>query len=147
MDIGKLAEQLQIDEGVVHEIYKCTEGYKTFGCGHKIVETDPEYGQEVGTKVSKERINEAFQKDLQDVEIDCNRLYEHFGKLPVEVQEIIGNMMFNLGLNRLGGFRKMKAAIEIGDYKEAAEQMKDSRWYRQVKTRAVRLVRRMENIK
>ena len=67
--------------------------------------------------------------------------------MPVEAQEIIGNMMFNLGLKRLGGFRKMKAAVEIGDYKEAAEQMKDSRWYRQVKTRAVRLVRRMENVK
>ena len=147
MDIGKLAEQLKVDEGVVHEIYRCTEGYLTFGCGHKVIERDPEYGQPEGTPVSKERINEAFQKDLEDVAIDCKRLYSDFGKLPPVVQEIIGNMLFNLGLKRLAGFKNMQKAVEAGDWKLASEEMKDSKWYRQVKTRAVRLCNRMANVR
>ena len=34
MDIEKLREQLEIDEGVVHEIYLDHLGYPTFGIGH-----------------------------------------------------------------------------------------------------------------
>ncbi len=46
-------EQLKIDEGVVNEIYHDHLGYPTFGVGHLVLESDPEYGQEVGTPVEK----------------------------------------------------------------------------------------------
>ena len=44
MDIEKLREQLEIDEGVVHEIYLDHLGYPTFGIGHLVTDDDPEYG-------------------------------------------------------------------------------------------------------
>jgi hypothetical protein len=43
----------------------------------------------------------------------------------------------------MSGFKKMKEAVDNGDWVEASEQMKDSRWYRQVTNRADRLVNRM----
>jgi lysozyme len=52
-------------------------------------------------------------------------------------------MMFNMGLPRLSQFKKMKAAVDAGDWDEAANQMEDSRWYRQVQNRAERLIERM----
>ena len=52
-------------------------------------------------------------------------------------------MMFNMGYPRMSGFKKMKEAVDSGDWVEASEQMKDSRWYRQVTNRADRLVNRM----
>ena len=55
-------------------------------------------------------------------------------------------MMFNMGRPRLSRFHKMKRAVENRDWKEASNQMKDSKWYRQVTNRADRLCNRMENI-
>ena len=52
MDVQMLREQLEIDEGVVHEIYLDQLGYPTFGIGHLVKESDPEAGLDVGTAVT-----------------------------------------------------------------------------------------------
>ena len=44
----------------------------------------------------------------------------------------------------MGKFIKLKAAIEACDYAEAATQMADSKWARQVPNRAGRLIDRMK---
>lgn len=146
MDIEKLREQLKIDEGCVYEIYNDHLGYATFGIGHLVIESDPENGQEVGTPVSESRVIEAFEQDVQTVLSDCAILYPDFEELPEEVQQIIANMMFNLGRPRLSAFKGMKAGVDSRDWNEAADQMVDSRWYRQVGARAERLVERMRNV-
>tara|TARA_Y100001937_G_scaffold59774_1_gene82057 strand:+ start:214 stop:354 length:141 start_codon:yes stop_codon:yes gene_type:complete len=43
MKFERLYEQLKYDEGVVYEIYKDHLGYPTFGVGHLVLESDPEY--------------------------------------------------------------------------------------------------------
>ena len=63
MNIELLREQLEIDEGVKYEIYNDHLGYATFGIGHLVLDTDPEYGQEIGTSVSESRVIEAFEQD------------------------------------------------------------------------------------
>ncbi len=146
MDIEKLREQLKIDEGCVYEIYNDHLGYATFGIGHLVIESDPENGQEIGTPVSESRVIEAFEQDVQTVLSDCAILYPDFDELPEEVQQIVANMMFNLGRPRLTAFRGMKAGVDARDWNEAADQMVDSRWYRQVGARAERLVERMRNV-
>ena len=140
-------EQLQIDEGVVYEIYLDHLNYPTFGVGHLIKEGDGEYGAPVGTKVSEERVAEAFDTDL-DVSIrECGVLYGHMWScFPGEVKEILVNMMFNLGRPRLSKFKKMNNHLEHGDYKTAAVEGRDSLWYRQVGNRAERLMTRLENV-
>jgi lysozyme len=143
MDLVKLREQLEIDEGVKYDIYLDHLGYPTFGIGHLITEDDPEHGQSVGTEVSKERVEEAFEKDCEWVVRDCHKLYDSFDDLPEEVQQIVANMMFNLGYPRLSAFKGMKAGVDSQNWNEAADQMVDSRWYRQVGVRAERLVERM----
>ena len=143
MDLVKLREQLEIDEGVKYDIYLDHLGYPTFGIGHLITEDDPEHGQPVGTEVSKERVEEAFEKDCEWVVRDCHKLYDNFDDLPEEVQQIVANMMFNLGYPRLSAFKGMKAGVDSQNWNEAADQMVDSRWYRQVGVRAERLVERM----
>ena len=148
LDREAVFEQLKIDEGVVYEIYKDHLGYPTFGVGHLVLESDPEYGQEVGTPVSEERTKECFEKDLDTAVSECELLYEDgvFGNLPGEVQEILVNMMFNMGRTRLSKFKKMHAAILEGDWKEAAKEGRDSRWHKQVTNRAERLMVRLESV-
>tara|TARA_R110000850_G_C9579275_1_gene425967 strand:- start:24 stop:467 length:444 start_codon:yes stop_codon:yes gene_type:complete len=146
MNIEELQHQISIDEGLVEEIYLDHLGLPTFGIGHLILETDEEHGQEVGTPVSKERINQCFESDLQNVLSDCEILYSDFYELPEEAQQIIANMMFNMGRTRLSKFKGMKAGVDSRDWGKAAEEMIDSRWYNQVTNRAERLVNRMREI-
>jgi lysozyme len=146
MDIDKLREEIAYDEGSVNEIYLDHLGLPTFGIGHLVIDSDPEYGQPVGTPVSEDRCNEAFDNDVQTVINDCNILYPDFDELPEEVQRIIANMMFNMGRPRLSKFKGMKRGVDARDWNAAADEMVDSNWYRQVTKRADRLVERMRAV-
>lgn len=143
MNIDTLQNEIAADEGCVLEIYNDHLGYPTFGIGHLITEDDPEHGEELGTPVSQERVDECFLKDVDTVIADCHILYDDFDDLPEEVQHIIANMMFNMGRPRLSKFKGMKAGVDSRDWERAADEMKDSRWYDQVTNRASRLVDRM----
>jgi lysozyme len=146
MDIDKLREEIAYDEGSVNEIYLDHLGLPTFGIGHLVIDIDPEHGQPVGTPVSEDRCNEAFDNDVQTVISDCNILYPDFDELPEEVQRIIANMMFNMGRPRLSKFKGMKRGVDARDWNAAADEMVDSNWYRQVTKRADRLVARMRAV-
>ena len=146
MDLEKLRKQLEIDEGVKYEIYLDHLGYPTFGIGHLVIPSDKEYREDVGTRVSEERVRECFDKDVESVLRDCTLLYKDFDELPEEVQQIIANMMFNMGYTRLSKLKGMKRGVDARDWNKAADEMVDSRWYKQVTNRANRLVERMRNI-
>lgn len=146
MNLEQLRKEIEIDEGVKYEVYLDHLGLPTCGIGHLIVEGDEEHGAEVGTAVSEERVVELFDQDVQITIGECEKLYEGFSELPEEVQHILANMMFNMGRPRLSGFKKFNAAVADGDWESAAEEMIDSRWYRQVTNRADRLVTRMRNV-
>ena len=146
MDIDKLREEIAYDEGPVNEIYLDHLGLPTFGIGHLVIDSDPEHGQPVGTPVSEDRCNSAFDSDVQTVLADCNILYPDFDELPEEVQRIIANMMFNMGRPRLSKFKGMKRGVDAKDWNSAADEMVDSNWYRQVTKRADRLVARMRAV-
>jgi|TARA_A100001011_G_scaffold379045_1_gene444557 lysozyme len=140
-------EQLKIDEGVVYEVYHDHLGLPTFGVGHLVLESDPEYGKDLGFAVSEDRVKECFEKDLDTAISECEVLYEeHWKDFPGEVKEILVNMMFNMGRTRLSGFKNFKKALEEGNWKKAAVEGRDSKWYRQVTNRADRLMVRMENV-
>ena len=140
--------QLKEDEGVRYDIYLDHLGLATFGVGHLITESDEEFGRPVGTAIAEERVRSCFERDLDIAIGECGTLYGEgaFGDLPDEVQQILVNMMFNMGRPRLSGFKKFNAAIAAGDWKEAAKEGRDSRWYNQVTNRAERLMVRLENL-
>ena len=146
MNLELLIEQLKIDEGEIQEVYLDHLNLKTVGIGHLCRQGEPEYDMEVGDPVSRERIDELFNEDIESVLSDCNSLYPDFDELPEEAQQIICNMMFNMGLGRLSAFKGMKRGVDARDWQSAANEMVDSRWYTQVKNRADRLVERMRQI-
>lgn len=146
MNLDKLRVEIAEDEGIRFEVYLDHLGLPTVGIGHLVREYDDEYDEPVGTPVTEERVMALFEDDITSVLKDCVRLYPEFETLPEEAQLIIANMMFNMGYSRLAKFRLMRAAVEAGDWLEAAAQMKDSRWARQVPNRADRLIKRMERL-
>ena len=47
--------------------------------------------------ISDDRVNELFDKDVQVTIDECKILFDDFDELPEEAQQIIGNLMFNMG--------------------------------------------------
>lgn len=147
MNRESVFEQLKVDEGVVYEVYLDHLGYPTFGVGHLITKDDEEFGAPVGTPVSQDRVREVFERDLKIATSECQVLYGNkFLLWPDEVQEILVNMMFNLGRPRLSKFVNFNTKIIEGDYAGAAPEGLDSLWARQVGARANRLMERLEMV-
>ena len=61
-----------------------------------------------GTLVTRERVEEAFRKDIQSVLTDVLIWSNDCNEWPAEVKQIISNMMFNLGLTRFDEFKRLK---------------------------------------
>lgn len=146
MNKDKLREEIAEDEGCKYEVYLDHLGLPTCGIGHLIKENDEEHGKAVGTVVEQERVKQLFSLDMAVTIDECKVLYPDFDELPEECQHIIANMMFNMGRPRLSKFKGMKAGVDARDWNKAADEMVDSRWYKQVTNRARRLVDRMREL-
>ena len=140
-----IKEDLIKHEGYKDIIYLCSESIPTFGIGHAIKESDPEYTWPVGTPVEKDRIDNAFEEDCRTAVSDCCALFLNFTSHPDKVQRVLVNMAFNLGRNRLSKFKNMIKAVNEGNYSKAANEMVDSRWYNQVGNRSIELKNWMRN--
>ena len=143
MDRDKLVKELILDEGYIYEIYKDHLGYLTFGVGHLVLNTDEEYGKEVGTPVSEKRILECLNNDVDIVCEELDRNLYWWKELDNNKQRVMVNMCFNLGYPRLSKFKKFLAAMEVHDFETAAIEMMDSKWANQVGLRAERLKKRV----
>jgi lysozyme len=140
-------EQLKIDEGVFYGIYEDSLGFLTFGVGHLITKDDDEDGLPIGYDISEERVREVFEQDLNTMISECEILFEsRWNNFPDELQEVLVNMMFNLGRPRLGKFKKFIGHLENHHWPLAALEMLDSRWARQVGNRAIRLSDRVARL-
>ena len=145
MNLIKLQNEIADDEGIKYELYLCSESHLTGGIGHLITESDTEYyGKPVGTKVPNEQVNEWFAKDIETTIKDCNLLFSQFDNLPEEIQHVLANMCFQLGRPRLSKFKNMIAAVEDCDWARMADEMENSRWFKQTTNRAQRLINRVE---
>lgn len=130
-DINAVVKQLKVDEGFRKHPYKCSEGKTTIGYGWNL--------DDLG--ISKELAERVLIEQAKGCELSCEIRFDSFwDNLSNERQGVLVNMCFNIGINRLMGFKKMIAALKNYDYLEAALQMIDSKWHSQVGPRAIRLV-------
>ena len=143
--IEMIKEDLVKHEGYVTEIYLDSENLPTFGIGHLVTENDMEFTWPVGTPVTDERILQVFHDDCNGAVTDAECIFDDVLSHPDNVVRVLVNMAFNLGRTRLSKFKNMVAAVNDKDYERAANEMIDSKWYRQVKTRGVELSDLMRN--
>lgn len=150
MNINRLIDDLTHDEGIIHKVYLDSLGYKTLGIGHLITENDPQWIQnlKVGDPVPEAIIYSYFLKDVSKAIKNAHDIFgvEDWEKLPPAAQEVFINMTFNLGK---GGFSKFRNTIKNAkkhDWEKVAEGMSKSLWARQVKSRAKRLIARIEGL-
>lgn len=130
------AKIIRVHEGLRLHPYKCTSGKLTIGYGRNI--------EDVGITV--EEADMLLDNDLNRV-IDELKLNVHgFESLPYMVKVVLIDMCFNLGITRLMTFKKMFRAILLDDYIKAAKELLNSKYARQVKSRAETLARMLSNV-
>ena len=149
-----LIEKLIQHEGLRLEVYEDSLGIATIGIGRNLEDRGitPEELEWMDIPnmaiVHTMGITEAdamylAQNDVQIVEEELLRSHPCVENLDAVRQLVLVDMAFNMGVPRLGKFKKMWAAIHENNFDEAAKEMLDSRWANQVKSRSTKLAHAM----
>jgi GH24 family phage-related lysozyme (muramidase) len=152
----QLFKQISIHEGVRNTVYKDTKGIPTIGVGFNLTRKDArEKVEALGVDYDKVRagkesltedqIFELYKNDIQTAISDAKSIVSNFDDLDRVRQRVMVDMAFNLGHARFSEFKATINAVERFDFEKAAEQMINSLWFDQVKTRGVRLVKMMRD--
>ncbi|UYY78400.1 glycoside hydrolase family protein [Sphingomonas sp. R1] len=149
-----LAAELIRDEDERLKVYRCTADKRTIGIGRNLDDVGiskaetAALGITVASVISDGITREQSRALLANDIAVCERQLD--AKLPwwrglCDVrQRVLLNMCFNLGINRLLGFKNTLAKMQRGDFAGAAAGMRASLWARQVGARSTRLAAMME---
>ena len=148
VDVTQVYEEISDDEGKILHCYMCSEGHKTVGIGHKVLQNDPESNLPVqgayddvpeSEGIDEARCYELFQSDVQIAIDGCTAIYDNWDDLPQDIKHILTNMCFQLGRGGLSKFKNMNSAVEQEAWGMMSLEMMDSRWAQQTPERAARL--------
>jgi len=133
--VNDFIETLKKDEGLRTTAYQDHLGVWTIGYG-----TNLEY-----LTISKKRAEFLLMRELYAKRDRAEEIPE-YRQLSQVRQDVIMSMMYQMGFQGTMRFRNMWKAISNKNYYEAANQMRDSRWWKDPQTqgRAETMARRME---
>lgn len=125
-EINKLVESIKLHEGNPGVVYLDTKGNLTCGWGHLLA---------VGTKVPQASAEAFLKQDIANAISDFMRIPKsvlpNFGILNTVRRRVIVELIFNMGLRGVLGFRNMWACIRVRDWLGAARELLDSKWARE----------------
>ena len=124
-----LIKQIKQHEGFSSTVYQCTEGYDTIGYGFAVKDL----------YLSKEICNKILKQKISELKLKISQKFDWFKDSPDQVQEVVINMCYQLGVTGVSKFRKAISAMQEGEWSEAADEMLDSLWARQTPNRAKEL--------
>jgi len=143
----ELKARIRDHEGCVDTVYLDSLGKATIGIGHLVLPHEKEKYCE-GVTISPDEIEDLFLIDLNRA---CAHAEQLIGKklglqrLPKHIEHVIVEMIFQLGQTGVGKFEKMWQALSKGQWKVAAEEMKDSKWHSQTPVRCEALAEIVAN--
>ena len=148
-------DMLSLNEGNKPKVYKDSKGNRTIGIGFNLEDSAnrkflKREGIDInelfdGRKLSENETRTLYNHSLTQAFKDAQSYDPNFAKRPEAVKMTLVDMAFNLGLTRLNKFKDMKAGLMNNDYNVAADEMIDSKWYKQVKSRGPRMVQVMRS--
>tara|TARA_R100000742_G_C4255626_1_gene73556 strand:+ start:352 stop:807 length:456 start_codon:yes stop_codon:yes gene_type:complete len=131
-------------EGFSPTVYADSLGYKTVGYGHLVTIKDDFV---MGEIYSPEQLDGVFNEDYSIAEKDGKdiirdeitiEVWETYSDKQKEIVEsVLIEMCFNLGKPRVLKFKNFLQGLKDKDFNKAADEMLDSRWAVQVKSRAL----------
>jgi lysozyme len=139
-------------EGHKNHVYLDSVGKKTIGIGFNLTRPDaPTIIKSIGADYNKvingqqdltdDQIKTLFQINVKTAYNDAKKFLPQFDGLPRNVKLAVLDMSFNLGYTRLSKFNITKQHITDGNYKKAGEEILNSKWASQVKSRANNLAK------
>ena len=126
MDHDKILEQLVAHEGMKTTVYRCPAGRLTIGVGRNL--------EDLGITPDEAMILLANDVERCCAELDLTGPW--WRALDDVRQRVLVDMVFNLGIRRFLGFKKMLRHVGFQAWDLAADEMLDSRWADQVGMRA-----------
>ena len=142
MNLDRLLESVKKHEGYRNKVYLDTLGKRTVGVGHLCVEDfwedDKEYEESF--------LMEILQKDLQEAIRGAKELMDEHGCADIDerAEEIIIEMVFQLGRTGVKKFRNMWKALSEHNYVGASYELLDSKWAKQTPNRAKDMAEQMK---
>ncbi len=124
-----LKEQLMRDEGLKLRAYRDSVGKWTIGIGHNLEDRS----------ISMSAAQLIFEDDVAAIKGELQKYLPWTDALDEARAGVLLNMAFNLGIGGLLEFRNMLAALQAGNFENAAAEMLKSKWAKQVGQRAQRL--------
>ena len=122
-DLNNLKEQIAKHEGYEPKVYKCTNGYDTIGYGFAI--KDLYMDKEVADLILDQKINKLLKRISADEDWG-----DWFLEKPQAIQEVLINMIYQIGFSGVKRFRKTIQYIKDDNFLMASEEMLDSKWAR-----------------
>ncbi len=143
MNLERLMESVQKHEGYRNKVYLDTLGKRTVGVGHLCVEDFWEDDKEYEEKF----LMEILAEDLQNAIKGARELKEEHSCTYIDeiAQEIIVEMVFQLGKNGVSKFKNMWKALSEYNYTGASYEMLDSKWAKQTPNRAKSMAELMKS--
>lgn len=131
----KLIQRIKRHEGLRLSPYRDSQGNLTIGYGHNL-DAKP---------ISIRAAQVILEDDIRDAWMELQFVpHEYWQHLSTKRKEVLVEMIFNMGAKGLMSFKRMLAALARSDYDAAAREMLDSRWARQVGSRAEELAQIMK---
>lgn len=130
----ELLASVKQHEGCPLKAYQDSEGVWTIGYGRNLQQME----------ITREQAEVWLIEDLAKAIKELDRAFPGWKAHSETRQNVLIEMMYNMGAPRLAGFVKFWAALRDRNYKRAAHEMISSRWAKQVGQRAIALAARME---
>jgi len=132
-----LVDTIKRHEGLRLKPYLCTAGRLTIG-----------YGRNLETNgISGDEAEYLLKNDIERATWTCYERIPFFSDAPLQVQDVLVNMCFQLGINGLLAFKKTLKLLEEKKYSEASKEMLNSNWAKQTPNRAKELYEIIRNVK
>ena len=134
-----LIDQLKFEEGFRVSVYLCSRGVRTIGYGHSL-EARPWFkGAEIPSTITRETAEELLESDVIKTRRDLVRAWPQITLLsPARIDACV-NMAFQLGVEGLMQFKKMRYELISGHWKNAQKEALNSDWAKQTPNRAKRV--------
>ncbi len=131
-----LLKKIKEHEGFKSRVYKCTEGYDTIGYGFAV--KDLELDEDIAEEILLRKLEKLIQR--------VRAKFKWLDTVPHEVQGVLVNMSYQMGVNGVSKFKKALHAMQMFQWKIAADELMDSRWARQTPNRAKELSNIIRNL-
>ena len=144
MNLQRLEDSIKRNEGFRDVIYldSMTPPNKTLGYGH-LVKPDENFIE--GKRYNRKVINRIFQYDFVIAQNDCKKLTKGMD-LPDEAMEVVCELAYQLGINRLKKFVKFFGFLKQKKYVDAGFELENSLLYRQCRERTSRHAERIKGL-